>query len=1540
VTEATLVWVTPQDGVPQCAWGIVKRTYDIVGSGLVRAEPEPLGGDIRNEDATPRWPPGSDYWPFKAVSDVAVLGKAFGPSGRPVLERQVSVRIGKALKRVQVFGDREVEWTDGRAPRFSAPERFAEMDLVYTRAYGGVDEEMLMGPPQTPAEMVRLMGDHPGAYPRNQSGKGYVVLDVPRQGLALPNLEDPDQLLTPESLITGQAEHWYRQPLSWFLDWHFPAMFPRSAYLGLEPWFPMPQSVSAELAEVRRGLMPERWRELAGDIGQLGRIPPIYYQEASLGMAFRDLKEGTPVEIVGMDPELDRMSFALPSFPRLEIDVEGDRQAVETKLLHAVITPHERKVELTWSGIRADLPRPFFPGLHGVIPITLFSDGSPTPFETPEPIYEKLKRAEEQGLLDVRPKRRKPGEPGYTEIVGLLLPEGRPDRVRDQVASGDSPTWGAVDAAAGRVAVSETDWHLPGHVPFAFTRHYSSSMAWRAGSLGLGWSHCLEQALWEQDGWLLYRMEDGREVGMPLPGGELGLGATVHHPNAGATIHRLASDAYAVRLDDGRRFGFTVVDESVQVGARKARLTEIVGPDGAKLSVHYDAHGRLDRMMLASGNYVRFEHDERGRLTRVFAPTEDSRGNAVAAAFTVDASGQLREVLDGAGRKTTYRYRGPLLSERTLPVGERTRFEYDGRNAKARCVAERWGEDEKVREVSWNPGDRIAGPRTATGKSFSMKVTERFGVERVLDYFANELTRTFDEASGMVTSQTTADGETTFMYDAAYHLADVSAPDAGSVLLEHDDEGRLTSERDADGHTLTARWDHLGRLTAVTERDGASVVYSYAEEGPLASILTPSELRIELERDAAGKAVVALASPLGSRRVSHDSLSRPSEVTDEAGAKQALRYDPSGRVKEHRLPADVRVTYESDADGRVTSVHDGVTSVELERDADGRVTHVDEGGGAGPRLHRDAEGRVTMFESEDFDFWELHRDAAGRLIEESGWAGEALYLHRDHGGRITRSTRGRVRATVKRDGAGRPVEIEHFDESFQRFAWTAGGRLSRAQYADRVVTFERDGEGRLTKESADGREVTSRYDATGRRLALDSSLGLRVRIDRDAMGNATKLRATLGEQALELAFERDVLGRERRRRLPGNLELRWRRDELGRAVRRAVCFGDKELASLETTWAGRDRITAVRESQRGARPHTHDARGRLVKAGGLIRALDPLGRVFRDPAQDDHSYEGARLVESYGNTYAYDAAGRRLSRTSVLDEQTRYAWDGLGRLIEVHLPEGDRITYDYDGLGRMTRRRRESKMEIPGLDEPVWEATRETELVWDGLALLHEIEGSKVTTWIRESGVLVGKLATDGAWAALTDALGVVTELTDVAGNVAWRGAIDAYGTLALDAAQTDQPWRFAGHWEDPDTGLQHSWWRVYDPETGGYLSPNPLGIVAGSNLYEYLPDPLSHTSPLGLARGYATLGGALAGERLEGELVERFVAALDRGDGAAGPRACFDREAAAWRLPDPQAVAWGPWDRFRPARRMPPSSRRYTRLPKHLGLSADDSPR
>ncbi len=59
---------------------------------------------------------------------------------------------------------------------------------------------------------------------------------------------------------------------------------------------------------------------------------------------------------------------------------------------------------------------------------------------------------------------------------------------------------------------------------------------------------------------------------------------------------------------------------------------------------------------------------------------------------------------------------------------------------------------------------------------------------------------------------------------------------------------------------------------------------------------------------------------------------------------------------------------------------------------------------------------------------------------------------------------------------------------------------------------------------------------------------------------------------------------------------------------------------------------------------------------------------------------------------------------------------------------------------------------------------------------------------------------------------------------------------------------RFAGQYFDRETALHYNYFRYYEPETGRYLSPDPIGLAGGVNVYGYASaDPLKYFDPYGL---------------------------------------------------------------------------------------------
>ena len=298
-------------------------------------------------------------------------------------------------------------------------------------------------------------------------------------------------------------------------------------------------------------------------------------------------------------------------------------------------------------------------------------------------------------------------------------------------------------------------------------------------------------------------------------------------------------------------------------------------------------------------------------------------------------------------------------------------------------------------------------------------------------------------------------------------------------------------------------------------------------------------------------------------------------------------------------------------------------------------------------------------------------------------------------------------------------------------------------------------------------------------------------------------------------------------------------------------------------YTGRGELESVHDALRGDIHYGYDPEGRLLQH--LEPQQNPLANRLQYDMADNLLDEppvpvvSNRLPHWQRLFFHYDAWGNLVSRRSALNEQ-QYVYDANNRLLRAsgHGPQGGfSAQYHYDALGRRTRKTVAYKGKRP----------QTTRFLWQGYRLLQEQRDNGTRrSWSYDPASPWTPLAAieqaDGGPQAdiywlHADLNSAPLEVTDADGHLRWSGQYDTFGRLkgqtiagaALrEGATYDQPLRYAGQYEDAESGLHYNLFRYYDPEVGRFTVQDPVGLEGGLNVYQYAPNPAGWIDPWGLA--------------------------------------------------------------------------------------------
>jgi RHS repeat-associated protein len=81
------------------------------------------------------------------------------------------------------------------------------------------------------------------------------------------------------------------------------------------------------------------------------------------------------------------------------------------------------------------------------------------------------------------------------------------------------------------------------------------------------------------------------------------------------------------------------------------------------------------------------------------------------------------------------------------------------------------------------------------------------------------------------------------------------------------------------------------------------------------------------------------------------------------------------------------------------------------------------------------------------------------------------------------------------------------------------------------------------------------------------------------------------------------------------------------------------------------------------------------------------------------------------------------------------------------------------------------------------------------------------------------------------------------------------FGRTQILVESVENPFRFPGQYYDQETGLNYNYFRYYNPATGRYVTPDPIGLTGGINLWTYTRNnPVNFIDPLGLQDAAASV--------------------------------------------------------------------------------------
>jgi RHS repeat-associated protein len=893
----------------------------------------------------------------------------------------------------------------------------------------------------------------------------------------------------------------------------------------------------------------------------------------------------------------------------------------------------------------------------------------------------------------------------------------------------------------------------------------------------------------------------------------------------------------------------------------------------------YDAFGNLTKTVDSMGTTTVMTYDAIGQmLTRT---KTSASGSALSSeTFTYEPGGKVATHTDALGGTTSIAYtQTGLPITQSNPDGTSQAWTYliDGRPSVITLP------NGSIQNLTYNDANRTVNSVLSSGTG---NITG---------------TQIFDRRGNLISSTDGAGYTRTTTYDAL-NRPKIECGPAGTtgsaqqkVTHCYDGAGLSRTDVNALGERTINSFDALGRPTEIDiygDNGGLArtTAYLYSPdhqsvtitEGKPGSGFTPGSTTIY--SDFHGKPILTVKADGTKISSAYDVNENLISTTDEVGNTTSYTYDGLNHLASQRLPDGATISFVYDAAGDLLNrtMPGGLTWSALYNTAGQKTSEKLVGGGSTTRTYSYTYNTTG--------------GGAGQLASMTDPRGIVTTYGYDGFGRATSVAAvdpGSSQLGVTRSYTFDPRNLlTGVTQTYQNTALSPTTQVTRTLDGYGAILSEQTYIGGTLKDT-----WSLNHDGAGRRnqlLELNNS-GLPYTYKYRADGNMVE--ADFNQGGYYFSYNSD--GRLYYRNTPVKIQS-IARDGVGRIINSSQSMSGTSLLTESISWKANDNQAANAISRNGAvvgsdsRTYGYDSRSHLTSesygfpvgntggatyqfdggvAGGLglrtgitLSALSGTNvATFGTFARlSSMTVSGSLTNNSVGTPVAqnYDAAGNVTTRTAGGSTDT-LTWDAFGQLVgDVRAGTGA-FTWSaiYDGLGRRLQTT-QGGTTIQSSYDPEVEFLDLATTVNNGTSATRywKVIGPDI------SGHYGGMQGTGGIEAVYNGTSAATTfllsdtyghaEATLTGTTLTWNSSLsDGYGVLpgsssatALSGSTTNLAtvigWR--GHYIDP-SGLYYLGARYYAPDSGNFLSPDPLGHSASLDLYSYCDgDPVNNYDPDG----------------------------------------------------------------------------------------------